>query len=136
MEVFEAVEAAVTQLSNLGALRFIKEDFGLISKLISKLPLDDQKRYDEYATAEAISEDPASEWDKFWVFMEKIHKSAVQGNLRTMCTKPSAAPSGASGIKSGVTCIACGGLGHFARSCPSKIKSVKVNVAVSKITTK
>ena len=52
LEIFESVETAVTQLTNLNALRYIKEDFGLISKIISKLPVDDQKRYDEYATSE------------------------------------------------------------------------------------
>ena len=51
--------------------------------------------------------------------------------MKTTTSTPSAA-----GIKSGVTCIACGGLGHFARSFPSKVRSVKINVAVSKITTR
>ena len=41
---------AVTQLTNLNALRYIKEDFELMAKIVSKLPIDDQKRYDEYVT--------------------------------------------------------------------------------------
>ena len=46
-----------------------------------------------------------------------------------------------SSVKSGVTCRTCGGIGHFARSCPSSQKSgssplVKVNIAVTKINTK
>ena len=77
LEVFEVVEAAVTQLDNLGALRYIKEDFGLMAKIVAKLPIDDQKRYDEYITSPEVYEDPSSEWDKLWVFLEKLHKLAV-----------------------------------------------------------
>ena len=65
-EVFEAVEKAVTQLTNLEALDYIKGDFGLMAKVIAKLPADDQKKYDDYVTSDAVLEDPSSEWDKFW----------------------------------------------------------------------
>ena len=121
LEVFEAIETAVTQLNNLGALQYIKSDFGLMAKLIAKLPIDDQKRYDEYVTSDAVFLDPSSDWDKFWTWMERLHKSAVQGNLRSMCTK-SIVPTSQSSVKSGVTCNSCGGLGHYARACPSKQK--------------
>ena len=141
LEVFEAVEMAVTQLTNLNALRYIKEDFGLMAKIVAKLPIDDQKRYDEYVTSDTVSADPSSDWDKFWTWLEKIHKSAVQGNLRSLCTRTNTSGS-ASIIRSGITCNSCGGLGHFARACPSKSKlsggtaSIKVNIAVAKISTK
>ena len=140
LEVFEAVETAVTQLTNLDALRYIKEDFGLMAKIVNKLPLDDQKRYDEYITSEEVLNDPSPEWDKLWKWLEKLHKLAVQGNLRNMCSR--ADSSSHAPLKSNVTCNTCGGLGHYARACPSKSSKpgggsfIKVNMAVTKITTK
>ena len=60
-----------------------------------------------------------------------------------MCTKGSHGGTGSSsGMKSGMTCNSCGGLGHFARNCPSKVRqaaggpSAKINIAVAKITTR
>ena len=57
-----------------------------------------------------------------------------------MCDKSSTSKSSGS-AKAAVTCNSCGGVGHLARSCPSKSGAscgplVKVNIAVSKITTK
>ena len=56
-----------------------------------------------------------------------------------MCDKNTAAKaSSPSIVKSGITCNTCGGIGHYARSCPTKSKpalpgqSVKVHVAVAK----
>ena len=37
-EVYEAVESAVAQLNSLNALQYLKEDFGLMNKLVLKLP--------------------------------------------------------------------------------------------------
>ena len=45
MEVFEAIESAVTQLPNLDALQYLKDDFGLMSKLVLKLSLADRRQY-------------------------------------------------------------------------------------------
>ena len=45
LEVFETIETAVTQLGNLGALQYLKDDFGLMSKLVMKLPSADQRQY-------------------------------------------------------------------------------------------
>ena len=70
LEIFEAVETAVTQLTNLNALRYIKEDFGLMAKIVSKLPYDDQKRYDEYLTSDGVYDDPSPDWDRFWTWLE------------------------------------------------------------------
>ena len=42
LEVFEAVETATTQLKNLDALNYLQEDFGLMNKLIMKLPVVNQ----------------------------------------------------------------------------------------------
>ena len=76
--------------------------------------------------------------------MEQIHDSAVQASLMYMCDKPfsNKQPSNVS-LKSGITCNLCGGIGHYARACSSKAKvqssagqSVKVNLAVAKITTR
>ena len=136
------MEKAVTQLTNLEALDYIKGDFGLMAKVIAKLPADDQKKYDDYVTSDAVLEDPSSEWDKFWTWFERLHKSAVQANLRNMCTKTTSGTTSSTVVKSGVMCRACGGIGHYAKFCPSKLKSqsgstsVQINVAVAKITTK
>ena len=46
------------------------------------------------------------------------------------------------GLKTGITCHTCRGVGHYAKSCSSKLRSsqpslpIKVNMAVAKITTK
>ena len=60
-----------------------------------------------------------------------------------MCSKGSHSGTGtSSGAKSSMTCNSCGGLGHFARNCPSKVRqavsgpSAKINIAVAKITTR
>ena len=46
-------------------------------------------------------------------------------------------------LKSGIKCNKCGGVGHYAKNCPSQSKSpgssdppVKINMSVAKITTK
>ena len=41
-EVYEAVEKAVTQLSNLGALHYLKEDFSLMNRIVLKLAEEEQ----------------------------------------------------------------------------------------------
>jgi len=84
----------------------------------------------------------ASKWDKFWLWLKSSHKSAVQAGLMQMCsTTGSSSLSGGTGIKSGITCNSCGGLGHYAQNCPSKLRTslgttVKVNVAVVKVKTR
>ena len=142
LEVFEAIETAATQLRNLNALQYLKEDFSLMSKLILKLPATDQKNYSQYITSDAVKTDPSSRWDKFWRWIENLHESAVQESLINLCDKPTVSKSGGnSSLKSGITCNTCGGVGHYARACSSKPKAgagqaVKVNLAVAKITTK
>ena len=42
-EVYEAIESAVTQLENLDALHYLKDDFGLMNQLVMKLPVADQR---------------------------------------------------------------------------------------------
>ena len=55
LEVFEAVETAVTQLNNLEALHYVKDDFALISKLVMKLPEEYQYQYTEYITSDNVN---------------------------------------------------------------------------------
>ena len=140
-EVYEAVESAVAQLNSLNALQYLKEDFGLMNKLVLKLPALEQVKYAEYITSVTVEADKSSRWDKFWTWLKQRHKAAVQSGLMQMCNKPSSEKASGSSVKSGVTCRTCGGIGHFARSCPSSQKSgssplVKVNIAVTKISTK
>ena len=42
-EVYEAIESDVTQLENLDALHYLKDDFGLMNQLVMKLPVADQR---------------------------------------------------------------------------------------------
>ena len=139
MEVYEAIEVAVTQLTHLEALHCLREDIGLMNKLIKKLPANSQTLYTQYITSTAAKADTSSRWDKFWGWMQQLHDSAVQANLIDMCDKGSSSKGNSSSVvKSGITCNTCGGRGHYARGCPSSksqpISSVKVNVAVAKIT--
>ena len=62
LEVFKCIESAVTQLDNLGALQYLKDDFGLMSKLVLKLPAADQRQYSQYVTSSAARADPRSRW--------------------------------------------------------------------------
>ena len=73
-EVFEAIETASTQLKNLGALQYIKDDFSLLNKLVMKLPTVEQRNYSQYITSAAAKSDPSSRWDKFWGWMERLHE--------------------------------------------------------------
>ena len=124
LEVFETIETAVTQLRNLDALKYLQDDFGLMSKLVLKLPIVDQRQYTQYITSASIKLDPRSRWEKFWTWMEQLHESAVQANLMHMCDKPTASKDPVSNVtKSSVTCNTCGGIGHYERSCPTKTKS-------------
>ena len=109
--------------------------------LVLKLPALEQVKYAEYITSVTVEADESSRWDKFWTWLKQRHKAAVQSGLMHMCNKPSSEKTSGSSVKSGVTCRTCGGIGHFARSCPSSQKSgssplVKVNIAVTKINTK
>ena len=110
-----------------------------MNKLILKLPLSSQRLYTQYITSAAVKADSAtSRWEKFWSWMETLHDSAIQASLMHMCDKGATVKSNAT-IKSGVTCNSCGWIGHYARNCPSKssnVTSVRVNLAVTKITTR
>ena len=64
-EVFETVETAVTQLRNLDALHYLQDDFGLMSKIVLKLPATDQKQYSQYITSDAVKLDTSTKWEKF-----------------------------------------------------------------------
>jgi len=139
LEVFEAVETAVNQLRTLDALQYLQDDLGLMNKLIMKLPVATQTLYTQYVTSATVKANPASRWEKFWSWLEMMHDSAVQASLIQLCDKGSnAKTSPGSTVKSGATCNSCGGRGHYARDCPSKSRpsSVRVNVAVTKITTR
>ena len=141
-DVYEAVEKAITQLQNLDAAKYLEDDFSLINKLVLKLPHADQRRYSDYVSSEAAGLDPRSKWAKFWSWLRLRYKSAVQSGLMHMCDGVNGqSKSVSSGIKTGVTCNICGGLGHYARNCSSKQRSVqspsvKVNVAVTKVHTR
>ena len=83
-----------------------------------------------------VEADESSRRDKFWTWLKQRHKAAVQSGLMHMCNKPSSEKTSGSSVKSGVTCRTCGGIGHFARSCPSSQKSgssplVKVNIGTN-----
>ena len=143
LEVYEAIEVAVTQLANLDALQYLKDDFALMSKLVMKLPVADQRQYTQYITSATVKADDSSRWDKFWTWLDRVHESAVQASLMHLCDKPPTTKQSYGGnSKSGSTCNTCGGVGHFARNCPSKSRtlptgqSVRVNLAVAKISTK
>ena len=66
--MYEEIETAVTQLENLRAVGYLKVYFGLMSKLVMKLPTADQRQYTQYVTSAAVKYDPRSRWDKFWEF--------------------------------------------------------------------
>ena len=95
-EVFEAIEVAVNQLRTLNALQYLKDDFSLMSKLVLKLPITDQKHYAQYITSAVVKADPSSRWDKFWSWLETLHESAIQESLMNMCDKPAPTKSGSS----------------------------------------
>ena len=141
LEVYEAIESAVTQLQNLDALHYLKDDFGLMNQLIMKLPAADQRQYTQYVASESFRTDPSSRWDKFWSWMGILHSSAVQANLMQMCDRSSNGKPSNEGLNSGITCNNCGGIGHYSKNCSSKPKSqgptaaIKVNMAAAKITT-
>ena len=124
-EVYEAVEKAVTQLSNLGALHYLKEDFSLMNRIVLKLSEEDQTQYSEYISSDEMMMDMSSTWDKFWLWMEKIHKRAVTQGLMHMCGASNARSGGGKTLNPGArsgSCHTCGGMGHMARDCPSKLK--------------
>ena len=140
MEVFEAVERSVTQLTRLGSADHIKGDLSLIHKLVSKLPKITQGQYADHLSSPIVSMSAASDWDKFWQWFQGAYKSAIQTNLIQMSTEEKKSES--------LTCRICGRTGHFARQCPKKVTSTgvsggvsggasaKVNVAVTKISSR
>ena len=87
-EVYEAVESAVAQLNSLNSLQYLKEDFGLMNKLVLKLPVLEQVKYAEYITSVTVEADESSRRDKFWTWLKQRHKAAVQSGLMHMCNKP------------------------------------------------
>ena len=139
LEVFEAVESAVTQLTNLNALQFIMEDYGLMSKIILKLPHDYQGQFAEYITSDSVRADPAPRWDKFWVWMERLHRRSVESSLMNMCESGGSKPGTG---RVGNTCHTCGAVGHYDRDSPTKGRVAKTsttqrfNMAATQITTK
>ena len=53
IEVYECIQSAVTQLTNLGSLQYLKDYIGLMSKLVMKLQSADQRQYSHYVTSAA-----------------------------------------------------------------------------------
>ena len=101
-----------------------------------------------------MSEEPSCKvneeggWRRQGVVIRSVYRGqefkAVQSNLMHMCDKSTAAKAGGEHLRSGITCHNCGGVGHYAKSCSSTSKAkspttgttVKVNLAVAKISTK
>ena len=50
-EVYEAVGSSIAQLEHLNALQYLKDYFGLMNKIVLKLPVSDQVKYSEYITS-------------------------------------------------------------------------------------
>ena len=57
---------SVTQLGNIGGLKYIDDDFQLIKKLVMKLPFTDQRLYADHITSEGTNTDSTSRWNGFW----------------------------------------------------------------------
>ena len=87
MDVFEAVERSVTQLTRLGSADHIKGDLSLIHKLVSKLPRITQGHYADYLASPIVSASAAADWEKFWDWFQNAYKSAIQTNLIQLSTE-------------------------------------------------
>ena len=136
MDVFEAVERAVTQLTRLGSVEHVKGDLGLIHKLVSKLPKVTQAHYAEYLASPIVYASVAPEWSKFWEWFQGAYKAAIQTNLIQLSSEDRKSDD--------LTCRICGKVGHFARKCPRKfasssgsgVSTAKVNVSVAQISSR
>ena len=138
IDVFEAVERSITQLTRLGSADHIKGDLSLIHKLVSKLPKIVQGQYADYLSSPIVSASVAPDWTKFWEWFQGAYKSAIQTNLIQLSTEDKRSDS--------LTCRICNKTGHFARQCPRKVSSsagisgagasAKINVAVTKISSR
>ena len=82
------MEHAVTQLTNIGALDYFHGDFGLINKLVMKLPYYDQRHYADYVTSEdTVVDEKSSSWDSFWLWLKQRYSAALQARVMHMCVK-------------------------------------------------
>ena len=85
IELYHAVEYAVTHLVNIGALDYLHEDFRLINRLVMKLPLIEQNHYSVHVTSNPIATDKSSSWEKFWQWLKNKYNAAVHTRLMHTC---------------------------------------------------
>ena len=69
IELYEEVQYAVTQLSNVNSMSYIQEDFILINKLVMKLSAANQRHYAEYVTSPSLLSNSKRRWDTFWTWI-------------------------------------------------------------------
>ena len=89
IEVYQAVERAVTQLESIGAVEYMNNDLALINNLLMKLPYVDRRQYaDHLINSEGVT-NPHTRWETFWSWLRKKHDSALQVRIMFICDQSS-----------------------------------------------
>ena len=85
LEVYYAVEFAVTQLQAVGGLEHLDHDLQLINTLVMKLPLAEHRNYADYITSEGNQVQSSSKWTTFWDWLRRRYDSSLQVRIMHLC---------------------------------------------------